>query len=122
MTQVTSKLTAALHLVNRPVAGEPSHLELFLSIVLLPSLDGGLNSVDQLNHRQGKWLQSTLGDDRFAPVVINATLPTALHPLLLELRNLMHRCSALLADVSPIEMSPSHEFYCPVGSAKSCAV
>ncbi|GLE04698.1 hypothetical protein PINS_up013677 [Pythium insidiosum] len=99
MTQVTNKLTAALQQASRPVAGEPSHLELFRSIVLqhfalaydvglLPSLDGGLSSVDQHDRWQDKWLRSTLGDDGFAPVVIDAVLPTALHPLLLEFRNL----------------------------------
>ncbi|KAJ0409233.1 hypothetical protein P43SY_006730 [Pythium insidiosum] len=98
MTQVTNKLTAALQQASHPVAGEPTHVELFRSIVLqhfalayevglFPPLDGG-SSVDHHDRWQAKWLRSTLGDDSFAPVVIDTALPTALHPLLLEFRNL----------------------------------
>lgn len=100
LSQVTNKLTRALALASERGS---SHSELLTDIVvqhfslaydvgLLPALEGMESSVELHDRWQQLWLDSVLshGEDgsSFSTSPIDPLLPTSLHPLLQELKNL----------------------------------
>ncbi|TMW58422.1 hypothetical protein Poli38472_009981 [Pythium oligandrum] len=99
MTQVTNKLTAAIQSASKPALAKTSHHELVKSIVLqhftlayevglFPPIDGVSSSLELHDRWQELWLRSVLNDDTFGAASIDPRLPSDLHPLLQEFKNL----------------------------------
>ncbi|KAF1331611.1 Aspartate kinase, partial [Globisporangium splendens] len=97
LTQVTNKLTQAI--ADASHAGS-SHVDVVTKIIvqhfalahevgLFPELPGISSATDAYDAWQQKWLSSVLSDESFSPASIDPMIPAGLHPLLLELKNLV---------------------------------
>uniref|UniRef100_K3XAP2 Aspartokinase n=1 Tax=Globisporangium ultimum (strain ATCC 200006 / CBS 805.95 / DAOM BR144) TaxID=431595 RepID=K3XAP2_GLOUD len=97
LTQVTNKLTQAI--ADASHAGS-SHVDVVTKIIvqhfalahevgLFPELPGISSTTDAYDAWQQKWVNSVLSDESFSPASIDPMIPAGLHPLLLELKNLV---------------------------------